>query len=332
MTFDPRRKKVLTEVSTERGIFEQYQLAYFQATGGEQWCFPVQRISESGGNRLAVRERPYRDGAKVDSTGAQPTRWRLTVLFNNSIEEPGFIGTNGGKPLYPDVLNALLASAASMETGDLALPTRGIVRAKLETYERSEEAELRDSATVDLTFVHDNEDSIDAQAFSNPTVTANAITKAEQAKASSQSDATWNDSMRELYGAMLDIEAMASGPEEFARDLDQQTAFIIGAHNRTTAAFSKRATPGRDTLIKPESHRTQRKLQETQEITARAATQARKGRPATVSVKLAKARSLVEIANILGQPYEDLLAMNQHIADPFYVPAGETVRVLQATI
>ena len=46
-------------------IFEKMPAAQF-TVAGLTLGFPVLRIQQSGGNRIVKRERPYRDGAKLD--------------------------------------------------------------------------------------------------------------------------------------------------------------------------------------------------------------------------------------------------------------------------
>ncbi|HVY48089.1 MAG TPA: DNA circularization N-terminal domain-containing protein [Minicystis sp.] len=49
---------------------------------------PVSRIEEESGNRLVERDRPNRDGAKIDDTGAKARRWVLTLDYLNGSTEP----------------------------------------------------------------------------------------------------------------------------------------------------------------------------------------------------------------------------------------------------
>ena len=69
-------------------------------------ALPVSRIEEEGGNRLVERERPNRDGAKIDDTGSKAKRWVLTLDYLNGSTEPDF-----PEDAYPDVVNQLMRPA-----------------------------------------------------------------------------------------------------------------------------------------------------------------------------------------------------------------------------
>src|SRR5262245_15019791 len=86
--------------------------------------FPVSSIQESGGNRIVERNRPYRNGAKLDDVGSNATKWTIEAVFENSIME-GEKGLDQNVLLYPNVLNAVLDSFRIHGTGDLVIPTRG---------------------------------------------------------------------------------------------------------------------------------------------------------------------------------------------------------------
>ena len=148
-------------------VFEQYPSASWSVGTQVALVFPVTEITEEGGNRIVLRERPYRDGAKVDDIGSKAKSWSLKAIFENTINE-GLI--QNGQPLYPGVLNELIRSFDQHETGDLIVPTVGKVRARAQSYVRTERNDERDYATVEFKFVQDNEDAIDATSFTLPTV------------------------------------------------------------------------------------------------------------------------------------------------------------------
>jgi len=102
--------------------FEQYSVASW-TVNNRTLAFPAKVINDNGGNRIVQRERPFRDGAKLDDTGSRATVWAFEVLFENSIEESGL--EINAMPLYPDVINAIIESFKTHETGDLVVPTVG---------------------------------------------------------------------------------------------------------------------------------------------------------------------------------------------------------------
>src|SRR5690242_2889711 len=93
-------------------IFERYPVAKWRVGSGAPIAFPIQEITETGGNRIVPHERPYRDGGKLDDTGCKPTTWRFRAIFNNSIAEQDLANA----VLYPTVLRALIRSFRMHET------------------------------------------------------------------------------------------------------------------------------------------------------------------------------------------------------------------------
>ncbi|MCP4674342.1 MAG: hypothetical protein GY854_02255 [Deltaproteobacteria bacterium] len=309
-------------------VWEQLPVASWKVGGSAQLAFPVVSIDESGGNRIAIRERPYRPGAKLDDIGSVPKRWNLVALFENSIEEPG-LEANGDKPLYPDVLNELLESFDLYhdEPGDLVIPTRGPVRARLGTYHRGEQNPERDSATLTLTFIQDNEDNVDAASFNLPSVKANSRRVAEEVEESAQEDGAWDTSLQDLKEYAAQLEGLINAPQEYKRDFEQQAKMVMSAVDRVFSAFSKQGKEGRDLFRDPETGATQRELNALKDMVGRETIEARRGRPQLVSVVFAEDQSLMSVAVMHGQSFDDLLEVNTQLDDPMHIPAGDIVRV-----
>jgi prophage DNA circulation protein len=310
--------------SESKDLFEKLVVASWTVAGLPTIYFPVQSIRESGGNRLAIRERPYRDGGKVDDIGSKPRRWSLTSIFENSIKEEGLPPT---KALYPHVLNRLLESFGKHETGDLVVPTRGRIRARADSYARDEISDSRDHAMVELEFVEDNEDNVDAQSFASPSVGASARRLSETTRFSAQSDGAWSTSLADLNEFVSELEAFANAPGDAVADLDQQAGIVIAATNRAGNAFND-AAEGSDVLRDPESSQTQRKLLETKDMAGRARANAQGGLPRIVSVTYSNTRTLFSIAAELGQDAAELISLNR-VLDPLEVPAGAVVKVYE---
>lgn len=328
MTYEPDRGDARREDIPEVTVFEQYPVGSWTVQGSTKVVFPVQKITESGGNRVVERERPFRDGAKLDDTGSKAKRWSLVAVFENSIEEAG-LSDNGDLALYPDILNELINSfdLYHEEPGDLVIPTRGAVRARLETYNRVESPENQNCCFLEMNFVEDNEDSVDARSFTAPTANANARQLAETLEFSSQSDGTWGGSIQDLNEFMANLEGLANAPSEYARDIDQQTAIIIGAANRANIAFTQPNTDGRDILLDPGSSATQRKLEQSKDIAYKARYNPKRNQRTLISVVFQHDQSLMSVAAMLRQSFEDLLDANYQLSNPLFIPAGTVVKV-----
>lgn len=307
-------------------VYEQYPPAAW-TIAGKTYRFPVEEIVETGGNRLVNRERPYRDGAKVDDVGSGPKGWRMKVCFNSTV-----VGEGGSadEPLYPNVLNAILRSFDEHETGDLVVPTIGKVRARAKTYTRTETHSERDTARCDLEWVQDNEDKVDATAFSLPTVRSSVVTLAEATTFSAESDGVFDGSLADLNRFASQLEAVATYPSDTLQDIDSQAGIVVAATNRVLNAFTSKSnnpkTKARAMLSDPDSSITQRKLVTLQDTSARARAEIRANEPPFVRAIFDVPLSLFQIAVRMNQDAGKLIALNPAL-DPFFVPANTKVRV-----
>lgn len=306
-------------------VFEQYPIASWKVGSLPALKFPVLSISESGGNRIVERERPYRDGAKLDDTGSKAKRWGLKVTFDNGIDEEGL---DSSKRLYPDVLNELIASFDIHETGDLIVPTRGRVRVRAESYQRDESEVDRDEAIVTFMFVEDNEENIGANKFEPMTINASANRLTEQTVFSATSEGVWGTSLSDLNEFASELEGLANYPGDTVANIDSQCSIVIGAANRVGRAFTRESEENRNMLNDPELSLTQRKLEETKDMAARALAEAYKGRPRLVPFFVVGDTNLFALSAILNLEAEVLIEINRAI-DPFYVPRGTVVNVLE---
>ena len=307
-------------------IFEQYSVCSWKVGNLPILKFPVVDITEDGGNRIVIRERPYRDGAKLDDTGSKGKIWRLVVKFENSIEEEGLAPDI---PLYPNVLNDLIASADIHETGDLVIPTRGKVRARLDTYSRHEVDTERDLAIVSFTFCEDNEDNIGNQQFEQLKINASARRLGEQTEFSATSEGMWSTSLSDLREFGSKLEAFANFPGDTVADIDNQAGIVIGTTNRVIRAFTRLNDDSRNQLNDPEMSLTQRKLEETKDLAGRSRGDSQQGRPRSVPYFVKTNTDLYNIASDLGQNSEDIISLNPN-EDPFFILGGTVVKVLES--
>lgn len=307
-------------------VFENYPVGEWKVGKLAALKFPVCEIQETGGNRLVERERPYRDGAKLDDTGSKAKRWSLKVKFENSIEEPGL---DPSRPLYPDILNELIASFDIHETGNLVVPTRGKVRARAESYTRDEVDSERDGAMVTFVFVEDNEDSVGNQQFEQLQVNASVKRVTEQTVFSASSEGVWDTSLADLNDFASELEAFANAPGDVYSDVDTQVGIVVGAANRVLRSNTHEGQVERNPkLADPELSLTYRKLEETRDIAGRARGESFAGRPRAVAYYVKEDTDLFQISSTLQQQPEDVMSLNPNV-DPLYVPARSVVLVLE---
>ncbi|AUX31922.1 MULTISPECIES: DNA circularization N-terminal domain-containing protein [Sorangium] len=306
------------------GIFSQYPPATWEVAGTSV-TFQVETLQEAGGNRIIQRERPYRDGAKLDDTGSRAKGWTLSAIFYLGGSEPGI-----DPDQYPDALNRLLASFDEHETGTLTLPTRGPVRCRAESYTRVETSAERDLARVTLTFVQDNEDNTTAASFTAPSARSVVRQQVEEAVFSAQQQGVWSGDLSSLTEFAAELEALINSPFEAVDQIEAKAKAIDSACARVEDAFtgasSRVPTPINQLLGLPHAVATLKGLRALRDTSRRGAAEALSSLPRIVTRTFSTTQSLVGLSGELGQPFEELLKINSGI-NPLLIPPGTPVRV-----
>lgn len=292
--------------------------------GGLTLYIAVMKISEDGGNRIVRRQRPYRNGAKLDDTASKEKVWVVEGIYNNNLEETGI---PDDVVMYPDMMNATIASADIHETGTLQLPTRPVIRCRLESYQRTESSEARDTGYVTFTFVQDNEDNIDAQSFKAPTVRATVRRTVDETTFGMESLGGFSQFLADLEDAAENLEDAMNAPGEAIQDADQKAARVVRLAQNVEDQFVRSANLGRDLLTDPDSWATFRQLRILQDRTASAATEKSSAIAPVVSAIFETSRSLFDIAVELAQDPTDLAAINGHLENLLAIPAGTVVKI-----
>ncbi len=311
-------------------IFEKMPAAQF-TVAGLTLGFPVLRIQQSGGNRIVKRERPYRDGAKLDDTGSEAIIFTLEAIFNNTLlggvsGEQKLNSINGGLPLYPDVLNLLIANFDFHETGDLVVPTVGVQRCKAWSYDRTEQFDGRDQAIVTFTFCEDNEDSVDFRSIDAPQAGANGARLAATTELDTQSVGSLSDSINAVQEGLLELEEFVNAPGNASQDIEAASLKVEGSARRANRTFSEAGRPGRDLYLDPASSRAVRKLTRAIDLAARERNESRRGQPRLTSIVFRSNTSIFRVAAVIGQDPNDLIGINPDV-DPNFIPKGATVKV-----
>lgn len=309
----------------DQDLFEQLPPGQF-TVAGITYAFPITTIKADGENRLIERERPYRDGAKLDDTGSKARRWTLECMFQVTSRESEITTINGGLPLYPDVLNELLLLFFTHETGDLVVPTDGKVRARAQTYSRTETSGERDCALVQLVFIEDNEDSVDFRSLQAPSANANARQLASTTTFDVQSAGAWMPSLADLDQLVGALEDQVNAPGEVAGDVQSSARRIQGNAVRAGQAFKDGARNGRNLFLDPTNSRAERKLVRQRDMSARASNEARRGRPQLATVVFQESTTMFRVSATVNQAFEDLLEVNPEL-DPYFIPALTPINV-----
>ena len=304
-------------------IFSRYPPMQFTVAGLTLAFFAL-RIQQNGGNRVIERKRPYRKGAKLDSTGSEAIRWTVDVIFNNTI--PQLPDINAGLPMYPDVLNLLLANFDIQETGDLVVTTTGTTRVKAESYSRIEKFDERDQAVVQFVFCEDNEDGVDFRSISAPTAGANGARLANTTTFDTQSFGSISDALLDLEVALIELEALANTPGDVAQDIEAIGLRVEGAARTAERVHSEAGRPGRDLFLDPANSRGYRKLTRAIELAARERNRARRNQPKLVTIVFRESTSIWRVSAIIGQDPVELLEINPGL-DPNFIPAQTNIKV-----
>jgi hypothetical protein len=310
-------------------VFEDYEVCSWKV-GNQQGVlkFPVKSIQETGGNRIVERNRPYRDGAKLDDVGSNATKWTVEAIFENSLMD-GESGLDKSRALYPTILNLVIDSFRIHGTGDLVLPTRGKVRARAESYTRVEADTERDFARLTLVFCEDNEDNVDAQKFQQLQVNASARRLTETTQFDAQSEGAWKTSMADLREFGAELEAFSNFPGSTRADLDTQVGIVQSTIESIFRTGEKDARENVHNAINdPEGSRLQRKLEETNDVAGRSRAQPRAGRRRMVPFRVESATDLFTVASQLGQSIIDLLDINPSV-NPDWVEAGTVINIFE---
>jgi prophage DNA circulation protein len=308
-------------------IFSRYPIATWKVGTQPPISFPVLAITETGGNRIVQHERPFRDGAKLDDTGAKARTWSFTIVFNNSLEE----GVQDGVPLYPQVLRRLLRSFDQHETGTLTLPTVGDVRARAQDYTRRETPDEDDQATLDVVFVEDNEDALDRAQLNPPAVVSTVRKLAEQTVFSAKKSGVWSDDLATLPEVASEIEGLIRAPGRSAADLGAMVRSHRRALERLANAAAEEAATSGGLFADPRGSETPRQINTMIDREAQAEDERLASRPRTKAFVIDVERtSIFEIAARLNQDAEDLLELNSaRIDDPFLLDRGMVIRVFE---
>jgi prophage DNA circulation protein len=309
------------------GIFEQFPVCLWEVTGYKVQI-ACKSISERGGNRLVRRARQHRNGAKLDDTGSVEKVWAITVDFYNGNDEPDVPGDEQ----YPGVVNFLIKSFDVHETGTLTLPNIGKRRCRLESYERNEAFDERDTATVTLNFVEDNEDFTTASTFTSPSARSVSRRIAEITTFSAdQAGVALADFGAGISELASGVEALINSPFEYVGDLETKATQIDIACRRIEETHTTRKTQAGMMLMDPPTSKVLRGLREIRDHAARIVEERQSALPRLVPFVVPEERSIFDIATQLGQDASKLIKANPGLSNPLIVPKGTTVRVFASS-
>jgi len=291
---------------------------------GDEIYFIATSVSEDGGNRIVERERPYRDGAKLDDTGSRPRRWTVSTLWENTLTEDNF---PPAIVLYPDQLNLMCASADQHETGDLQLPTRGKIRCRLQSYSRVEDDLVKGCAKVQFVFIQDNEDAIGTSLLSAPSARASIRQVVDGCVNSFEMAGSFSQFIESLESASQDLQEAIAAPGEALDDVDTKASRVIRACENIERQAVVSAGFATDHLSDPESYAAWRQLRSTNDVASRAMNEKHSGIGKIASIVTTATVSIFDIAVKYGQDPARLMDLNSAIEDFLVIPTMTLVRI-----
>jgi hypothetical protein len=314
-------------------------VASWTVDGGTEIRFPiVGQLRETGGARLVQHERPYRQGAKLDSTGSRARSWVVQILLNNSVREPGLEDV----VFYPGVVAELVASFEGGAVGTLILPTVGKVRARPGDYDRLEDVQARDEAQLSVTWVEDNEEGLDRAQLTQPSARGSLVRLAEQTKFTADmagaSDADLAGQVASISGAALttslletaaEIEGLLLAPGRAIADLEGQVRGARAAVRRVRSAQEQLAEDVLGLPGDPRGSSLWRLLLSLEDTHAGAVDEKFRSLPRTRPFVVDVERTtLFAIAARFGQNAGDLLDLNSgRVGNPLSLERGTVVLV-----
>jgi len=298
----------------------------YMADGESELRVIARQITEKGGNRIVKHARPWQDGAKLDSTGAEPDDFTLELLFHPDVAEGDTEG-DGQPAIWPDRLEALLKQFKTGKTATLHLPWKRNMRVKPTTWDRRAIGDdFRGGEILTASFCSDNEDDLDREAFEAVSVKSQVQRKAETTQFDMDSIGGWDGSIEDITQLAADLVGLMNTPGDYAAAIAHQAGRVMRAARFLTDSLTSAAT-GRGQLNDPEGSRARQGLLDLIEFAARAEMESRERLPKTVTVRYATDRSIYDIATERGQSVRDLIGVNSQIEDPAYIPANTPVLV-----
>lgn len=293
----------------------------FTPKGKSKITIPVQSEDKETAARIIQHLRPWRHGAKLDSTGGDPLVWVLRAIFNPTVEEGG--DDEATLANFPDRVIELENCVRNYETGDFVHPIDGVHRARIWKVSRSMSEDEVDTARATIVVVEDNEENVDARAIS-PSIRGAAVKLAETTSFSAQLEGDgWNSAFEDLKEFSAELQGLMRAPGRAADDLDAKVRGVVRAADAALATLfevqrkdTKRATSGPS----PSSRNALERLLDT---SYGANDEQQANRPRARVYRVNRTTTIYAIASDVRQPVPALLELNaQRIEDPNVVEPG----------
>lgn len=289
---------------------------------GEEIEIVIMSVSQSGGLRLAKRERPYRAGVKLDDTDRKERTYRIEVLFHNDVTED-----TQGEEMWPDRANSFEeALEQSGKVGTLNLPWRRNIRCRCESYERKAGTDqYRGGEIFSVTLTEDNEENLSDSVY-DVSVTAGLGSAMETLQFSAEAAGIWDGKIADIVEAAAWLQSLINAPGEYLETILTAARALERACINTKKALTTQLE-GSNQGSDPAGCSLMDGLTELQDMAGRVGGEAAAKFPATRTRKWNRVRSIYDIATELGQSARDLIAVNSGLEDPTYIEPNTPVQV-----
>lgn len=307
--------------------------ASFEIDGeSDRVTFAVEAVNWDMENRIAERERVYRDGARLDGTGTKADRFSIVAKVFNGIREKGV--ARNGYPGDRDKLIKLLKRSVT-QTGTLKLPTWPPIRCKALRCTTTENVQKTDFAHLNIIWVEDNEETQLEATFTEPNARSAAVALADQIVEGMAFLGAWDEGVAELKALAVELESLALFANERGDDLiqaarsinttvaDVQTSFLPTRTELQVDSFVIGDSP-QSLLSDPSASATLEALMALSEMASKAiASVPGKARPRSIEYKTAM--NVFDISLQVGASVEEIVELNPSLIDPFAIPANTTI-------
>lgn len=297
----------------------------WQPDGGDVITFTASHIDEAFENRTVKRERPYREGAKLDDTGRGPITWSITSdMFDGLVED----GVDAAQ--FTSIEPKLFLACQTGKTGFLTLPTRGIVRAKVQSWSRGDDTSERDVAAVRITWTEDNEDDVDFYAFyefsARSTAQSFANIAVEDLGALGISDAD----TQVIVTSAKKLEEAAKSPGTNLQEVEAQARKLSALCAKVEGYYTS-GPPGVDSITNllgvPDAYSALRNLRNLRDTAQRAIYEQVSAKPKVKVVRFDLPMSVITVALETSNTFEDVLSLNKNLLDLFVILPRTPIKV-----
>lgn len=314
-------------------VWTDLPVASFEADFRSEVFFAILGNTEAGSMRIAERNRPWQNGAKLDDVGAAADEFQLRLIFHNDVTEPGMGAEDGGWTSYqpwPNAHDELLDQFHTGNTGTLNLPWKRGIRCKAVTWSSVTAADdTRGGAIVTVTFRTDNEDSLDREAVEQASVTATTNRDADAATFDMDSLGMFDGSIEDITELAADLVGLLNAPNDELSAILHAAQRLRRAVTFLMSSFAS-AVPGRDQMNDADGANARLNLLGLLDLAGRAEGEAVSALPKIRVVTFPRARDIYSIATEVGQSARTLMSINDAIEDLSFIPAGTPVRILAA--